>query len=58
MDFKVLIPKPVIKFLSIIDSPDKSKILTKLQLLEKEPKHIGSIKLKGYVNQSRFMVGD
>lgn len=58
MEFNVIIPKPVLKFISLLDTKDKSRILSKLQILEKNPKPNGSIKLKGYDNQSRIRVGD
>jgi mRNA interferase RelE/StbE len=58
MDYKVVIPKPVLKLFASIPQKDKARIITKLQVLEINPNPIGSLKLEGYDNQYRIRVGD
>jgi len=58
MDYRVVIPKPVLKIFGSIPQKDKARIFTKLQVLEINPNPIGSLKLEGYENQFRVRVGD
>ncbi|MCX6153304.1 MAG: type II toxin-antitoxin system RelE/ParE family toxin [Candidatus Kapabacteria bacterium] len=58
MDFHVLIPKPVLKYFNVLPDKDRQKILLKLQILEKNPKPIGSLKLQGQEEQYRIRSGD
>lgn len=57
MLYNVIIPKSVIKIFDELDDGEKSKIITKLQILEENPNPFGAIKLKGYKNQYRLRVG-
>jgi mRNA interferase RelE/StbE len=58
MNYKVLIPKPVLKLLSAIQKRDKARIINKLLQLETTPNPVGSQKLKSYENQIRIRVGN
>ena len=58
MNYKVIIPKPVLKSLSAIQKHDKDFIINKLFQLETNPYPIGSQKLKSYEDQMRIRVGN
>ena len=58
MAYEVIIPSPVVKLIKLINDDDKAKILSKLQMLELNPKPYNSLKLKGYDQEYRLRVGD
>jgi mRNA interferase RelE/StbE len=58
MSYRVLIPRPVQKQLDSLPSVALTKILQRLQELEENPRPIGCVKLKGYVQEYRIRVGD